>query len=159
MFITGPAGCGKSTCIELAKKCCHKSCHLAGLPFDNTAFYFTSTTGLSACLFGGTTIHNTVDLTKDWVTDALCLNWTFVKIIIIDEVLFFKDIDVEELDKKLRRLTKQNTLHGCIILIFSWWLSPTSTCHDNRNFVHWISQKHHVEECHKLPDFLEKSSI
>ena len=51
MFLTGPAGCGKSTCVELAQKYCHKFCQLAGLSFDETTFYFTSSTGSLACLF------------------------------------------------------------------------------------------------------------
>ena len=51
MFLTGPAGCGKSTCVELAQKYCHRFCQLAGLSFDETTFHFTSSTGSSACLF------------------------------------------------------------------------------------------------------------
>ena len=99
MFMTGPAGCGKSTCIELAQKYCHKFCQIAGLPFDERTFYFTSTTGSSACLFGGMTIHSAAHLNKKSITDALCEDWKSVKVLVINEVSFFKDADMEKLDK------------------------------------------------------------
>ena len=107
MFLTGPAGCGKSTCVELAQTYCHKFCQLAGLSFDDTTFYFTSTTGSSACLFGGMTIHRAAHLRKGRITDALCEDWKHVKILVIGEVSFLADTDMEELDVKLRKLTKK----------------------------------------------------
>ena len=119
MFVTGPAGCGKSTCVELAQTYCHKFCQMAGLPFDDKTFYFTSTTGSSACLFGGNTIHGAAHLMKSHITDALCEEWKHVKILIIDEVSFLKDSDIEMLDIKLRRLTKKNKLYGGISIVFS----------------------------------------
>ena len=64
MFVTGPAGCGKSTCVDLAQNYCHKFCQATGLPFHDTTFYFTSTTGSSAALFGGNTIHSATHLNK-----------------------------------------------------------------------------------------------
>ena len=90
----------------------------AGLPFDNTTFYFTPATGSSACLFGGTTIHSAAHLRKDRITDALCEDLKHVKILVIDEVSLFADTDMEDLDKMLRRLTKRNILYGGISLIF-----------------------------------------
>ena len=107
MFVTGPAGCGKSTCIELAQQYCHKFCQIAGLPFDDTTFYFTATTGSSACLFGGTTIHSAAHLRKAKITDALCEEWKDVIILIVDEVSFLNDVGVEILDIKLQRLTRR----------------------------------------------------
>ena len=120
MFLTGPAGCGKSTCVELAQKYCHKFCQLAGLSFDETTFYFTSSTGSSACLFGGNTIHSAAHLAKTRITDALCEEWKHVKILVIDEVSFLSDKDMETLDKQLRKLTKRhNMLYGGVSIIFS----------------------------------------
>lgn len=58
MFTTGPAGFGKSTCIEFAQMYCHTFFQIACLPFDDTMFYITSTTGSLACLFGDNTIHS-----------------------------------------------------------------------------------------------------
>ena len=100
MFLTGPAGYGKSTCVELAQKYCRKFCHLAGLPLDEKTFYFTSFTGSSACLFRGTTIHSAAHLATDRIADALCKDWKHVKILDIDEVSFLSDLDMENLDKK-----------------------------------------------------------
>lgn len=89
---------------------CQKKFQIAGLPFDDTNFYFTSTTGLSACLFGGTAIHSATHLKKLHNTDALCEEWKCVKILIVDAVSFLKDANVEMLDVKLRRVTKRNKL-------------------------------------------------
>ena len=44
---------------------------------------------------------------KDRITDALCEDWKQVKILVIDEVSFLADTDMEELDVKLRKLTKK----------------------------------------------------
>ena len=100
MFLTGPAGCGKITYVELAEKYCHKRCQLAGLSFDEKTFYFTSSTGSLAYLFGGTTIHSAAHLATDRIADALCKDWKHVKILDIDEVSFLSDLDMENLDKK-----------------------------------------------------------
>lgn len=72
MFITGPARCGKSICIELAHKYCHKFCQVTGLPFDDMTFYFTSTAGSSAALFGGMTIYSAAHLNRKKITDDIC---------------------------------------------------------------------------------------
>ena len=64
MFLTGPGGCGKSTSIEVAQEFCHQFCNYAAIAFSDKTFYFTSTTGSSAALFGGTTIHTAAHLNK-----------------------------------------------------------------------------------------------
>ncbi len=62
MLLTGAAGCGKSTSVILAQTFCHKFCTAILVPFDETTFYFTATTGSAAALFGGTTIHSAAHL-------------------------------------------------------------------------------------------------
>ena len=105
MFLTGPAGCEKSACVELTQKYCYKFCQLVGLPFDEKTIYVTLSSGSSACLFGGTAIHSVAHLAKDRIVDTLCKYWKHVKILVIDEVSFLSDSDMENLGKKLRKLT------------------------------------------------------
>ena len=119
MFITGPAGCGKSTCVSLAQEYCHKFCQAMGLPFDDNTFYFTSTTGSSAALFGGMTIHSAAHLIKRNITEEMCKVWESVIILIIDELSFFKVSDMNNLDRKLRRLKKCDKKYGGVIIVFS----------------------------------------
>ncbi len=64
LLLLGPAGCGKSTALELAQKFCHNFCIAVAVAFDGITFYFTPTTGSSAALFGGMTIHSAAHLSK-----------------------------------------------------------------------------------------------
>ena len=41
MFITGPAGCGKSTTMEAAQHYCHRFCTAIAAAFNDYTFYFT----------------------------------------------------------------------------------------------------------------------
>jgi hypothetical protein len=120
MFLTGPAGCGKSTALEVAQQYCHAFCMAAAVAFDDVTFYFTSTTGSSAALFGGTTIHSAAHLNKTKITDAMRRVWREqVRILIIDEISFFKASDMKKLDGNLRRLTGVNKAYGGVSIVFS----------------------------------------
>lgn len=120
MFLTGPGGCGKSTSVEVAQQYCHSFCMAAAIPFDDITFYFTSTTGSSAALFGGSTIHSAAHLNKTRLTDAMRQVWKEqVRLLIIDEISFFKASDVQKLDSKLKRLTGVNKAYGGVSIVFS----------------------------------------
>ena len=127
------------------------------MPFDDTTFYFTSITNSLAYLFGGTTIHSTTHVRKDRIADALCEDWKHVKILVIDEVSFLADTDMEELDVKLRKLTKKNTLYGGTSIIFSGdfhQLPPIMT----KGVLYAGSDKSVMwENAINCPIFLEKS--
>ena len=121
MFFSGPGGCGKSTSLFLAQEYCHAFCTALSVPFNDKTFFFTSTTGSSACLFGGVTIHGGAYLSKQAkITDDRRREWENVRILIIDEISFFKVSDMQELDKKLKRLTGRHDLpFGGISIVFS----------------------------------------
>jgi len=120
MFLTGPGGCGKSTLVEIAQQYCHAFCVAASIPFDDITFYFTSTTGSSAALFGGTTIHSAAYLNKTRLTDAMRQIWREqVRILIIDEISFFKASDIRKLDEQLKKLTGVNKVYGGVSIVFS----------------------------------------
>ncbi len=60
MFLTGPAGSGKSTAIKIAQQFCYEFCIAVGIMWSDKTFIFTAYTGLAASLFGGVTISKTV---------------------------------------------------------------------------------------------------
>ena len=120
MLLSGPAGCGKSTSVLLAQQYCHNFCMAAAIAFDDITFYFTSTTGSSAALFGGMTIHSAAHLQKTRITDALRKEWEHVRILIIDEISFFNVTEMQKLDKQLKRLTSRHDVpYGGVSIVFS----------------------------------------
>ncbi len=100
MFITGPAGCGKSTTMEAAQPNTTAQtqifqCYRSTFNVNDYTFYFTATTGSTAALFGGTTIHSTAHLKKGTINDEISAIWRDdVRILIIDETSFFKASDL-----------------------------------------------------------------
>ena len=121
MFITGPAGCGKSTTMEAAQLYCHRFCSAIAAAFNDNTFYFTATTGSAAALFGGTTIHSAAHLNKSRINDEMRATWRDdVRILIIDEISFFKASDVVKLDRQLKKLTgRYDAVYGGVSIVFS----------------------------------------
>ena len=56
MFLTGPAGSGKSTAMQVAQQFCYDFCLVVGVMWSDRTFLFTTYTGAAASLFGGVTI-------------------------------------------------------------------------------------------------------
>ena len=88
MFVTGPAGAGKSTSITVAQKFCYEFCRCLGVKWNENTFLFTATTGCAAALFGGKTIHTAAHLCKSEKnkSDSMKREWKSVKMLIVDEV-------------------------------------------------------------------------
>ena len=122
MFLTGAAGCGKSTTMEAAAQFfCHKFCTAVAAAFNNYTFYFTATTGSAAALFGGTTIHSAAHLNKSRISEQMKDIWrNGVRILIIDEIAFFKASDIAKLDKQLKKLTGRcDMVYAVVSVVFS----------------------------------------
>ena len=70
MFLTGPAGAGKSTAVKVAQRFCFEFCRTVGTMWNDKEFYFTACSGSDAAIFGGTTIHTLDDSHKatTWVS-------------------------------------------------------------------------------------------
>ncbi len=51
MFLTGPAGLGKSTAIKVAQQFCYEFCIAVGIMWSDKTFIFTAYTGSAASLF------------------------------------------------------------------------------------------------------------
>ena len=64
MFLTGPAGSGKSTAMKIAQQFCCEFCMTVGIMWSNKTFIFTAYTGLAASLFGGVTISKAAFLNQ-----------------------------------------------------------------------------------------------
>ena len=56
MFLTGPAGSGKSTAVKVAQQFCYDFCLAVSIMWSDRTFLFTGYTGAAASLFGGVTI-------------------------------------------------------------------------------------------------------
>jgi hypothetical protein len=120
MLLTGGAGCGKSTSVETSQEFAHKFCMAVAVAFNDYTFYFTATTGSAAALFGGSTIHGAAHLNKSLLDDTMRQIWREdVKILIIDEISFFKTSDMQRLDRQLQNLTGRRKIFGGISIIFT----------------------------------------
>jgi hypothetical protein len=103
MFLTGPAGSGKSTAVKVAQQFCYDFCLAVGVMWSDRTFLFTAYTGAAASLFGGVTISKAAFLNQQ---KALSLNnkntWQDVRILIVDKVSFLSDKNLRILDVKLK---------------------------------------------------------
>ena len=120
MFLTGPAGSGKSTAMKVAQMFCHDFCLAVGVMWSDTTFLFTAYTGAAASLFGGVTISKAAFINQQ---KALSLHditeWQDVQILIIDEISFMSDSILLLLDKKLKIIGERNKAFGGFSVIFA----------------------------------------
>ncbi len=64
MFLSGPAGSGKSTAMRVAEQFCYEFFLAVVIMWSDTTFLFTAYIGAAASLIGGTTISRTAYLNK-----------------------------------------------------------------------------------------------
>lgn len=120
-FLTGQAGTGKSYTLTKFVQYCIQ---------NNIKYAITSTTGVSALLINGTTIHSWAGillgmedkftlLERVYSRDKPYRRWLYTKVLIIDEISMMSPELLEKLDyigKKVRKNTKP---FGGIQLIFT----------------------------------------
>ena len=109
MYMTGPAGAGKSTAIEVAQLFCFEFCRSLGLMWNSNTFLFTALSGCAAALFGGVTLHSAAFLnsnTKNITLDMIAV-WRDVKILIVDEISFGTVKDMEKLNDRLNMIRRR----------------------------------------------------
>lgn len=131
MFVTGPAGAGKSTAITVAQRFCYEFCRSVGITWSDNTFLFTAMTGCAAALFGGSTIHSAAYLNskKKNITDTMIRDWRNVKILIVDEVSMGTNDLMDKLNDYLNHfrrtfdcinnVIKPNMIFGGFSIIFS----------------------------------------
>ena len=103
MFISGPAGAGKSTSITVAQRFCFEFCRALGMVWCDETFLFTAMTGVAAAIFGGTTIHSVGHLNskKKNISEDQINFWGNVKILIIDEISMATTSQMNKLNDRL----------------------------------------------------------
>ena len=112
MFITGPAGSGKSTALEVAQHFCFEFCKTIGEHWDNTTFLFSAMTGAAASLFGGVTTHSAAFLNKKTmgsITPELMRKWKHVKVFIVDEISMASDPNMTKMNDVLNKIRRYIT--------------------------------------------------
>jgi hypothetical protein len=124
MFVTGPAGTGKSTAINVAQKFCFEFCRALALPWDKNTFLFTA-------IFDGVTLHSAAFLNSKslTVTPAMMKQWKNVKLLIIDEISFSTEDQMNKLNNNLNMIRRRigipdyidptNMVYGGYSVIFS----------------------------------------
>lgn len=137
MFLTGPAGSGKSTAVDVAQRYCYEVSLALNITWDNS-FLFTSTTGSSAALFGGVTIHSAAGMMKKFenIDDDYKKAFQHVRLLIVDEISYFSVQDVRKLDRCLKRIRSRTDLpFGGLPIVF---------CGDFHQLLPVSSEKDHV---------------
>ena len=108
MFVTGPAGAGKSTALEVAQHFCFEFCRYVGENWNDRTFLFTAVTGSAASLFGGVTLHSAAFINHDIETLSLTKmrEWENVKMLIVDEISMAGDPTMKKLNKRLNKIRR-----------------------------------------------------
>ena len=120
IFLTGAAGSGKTACIKLFIKV-YKQTKIMGI---------TSTTGISALLFGGTTLHSFTGIglgtgsvesivKKIFTHSHLGKRWRELEVLIIDEISMLSPQLFDKLETVARRVRHNDLPFGGIQLILS----------------------------------------
>ena len=92
LFLTGPAGSGKSTAMRVAEQFCYEFCMAVGVMWGDRTFLFTAYTGSAASLTGGVTISKAAYLNlQRQLNDNDINEWKDVRILVIDEVSFMSN--------------------------------------------------------------------
>lgn len=120
MFLTGPAGAGKSTAVKVAERFCFEICNYVQCLWGDSTFLFTAYTGSAASAFNGKTICTVAHLNTDRpLTDEEIQEWKSVRILVIDEISFMSDKELRYLDKRLRDVRDRNKVFGGFSIIFA----------------------------------------
>ena len=118
LFLTGPAGAGKTTAIKAAETFCYRFCQSTGIPWTPTTFFYTAYTGSAASAFGGRTIIKASGMKSQRITATQRMEWETCRILVIDEISFMKESELIQLDNKLRLLGHPNKIYGGFSIIF-----------------------------------------
>ena len=138
MFLTGPAGAGKSTAVKVAQRFCFEFCRSIGNLWSNSTFLFTAYTGSAASLFGGVTIVKHAYIAKKGpLSETDRAAWLDVRMLIIDEISFMKDGELKTLDNRLKEIRDRSKPFGGFSIIFAGdfrQLEPTKASHSDLLF-------------------------
>ena len=138
MFLTGPAGAGKSTVIKVARRFCFEFSLAVGALWGDRTFLFTAYTGSAAMLVGGLTICKAAYLMKKGaLTEEEKKEWEEVRILILDEVSFMCDDELKKMDQRLKEMKDRAKPFGGLSIVFCGdfrQLEPSASSEDNLLF-------------------------
>lgn len=119
MFITGKAGTGKTTLLKEIIRAMNEK-------YEESHVYVTSSTGVSACHLGGTTVHSYggIGLGEETVDELFIKmfpparnRWRATKVLIIDEISMLRPDTFDKLEELARRVRRSRVPFGGIQVI------------------------------------------
>ena len=145
----GPAGCGKSTVIELVMEYAREYCSFPPhVTFTARTIVVTAMTGVAATIIQGETTHGALYLNqqKELEPEQIEL-WEDTKLLIIDKISFASKHNFHMIHRNVSKLKQEFTKkYGGINIIFSGdfrQLEPVGSNpiyeEDCPYFVHWVN--------------------
>ena len=138
MFLTGPAGAGKSTAVKVARRFCFEFCHTVGTLWSDRTFLFSAYTGSAAMAVGGVTICKAAYLMKKGaLSEEDKREWQDVRMLIVDEISFMPNDQLQKLDQRLKEMRDRAKPFGGISIVFAGdfrQLEPSGSSENNLLF-------------------------
>ena len=121
LFLHGPGGSGKSTVIDTVLMYCKEYYELLDQPFTNRTVVVSAMSGVAATLIMGETTHKALHLNrKKEFTEVNRDEFQDTKLIIIDEMSFTTEQDLEKAERNLRQLKQRiHDCYGGVNMVFS----------------------------------------
>ena len=120
MFLAGPAGAEESTAMEVAQRFCFKFSRLVGMMWNDFTSLFTAYTGSAVIGVRGLTICKTAFVLKRTIlTEEDKRMWQGVKMLIVDEISFIQDNQLQILDKRLKETRDSTQVFSGYSIIFA----------------------------------------
>ncbi len=121
LFLTGPAGSGKSTAMRVVEQFCYEFCMVVGgVIWGDKTFLFTAYTGSAASLIGGVTISTAAYLNlQRQLNDNDINQWKDVRILVIDKISFINNSTFKNLNRQLTQVRNRTKSFGGFSIIFA----------------------------------------
>jgi hypothetical protein len=130
LFITGPAGAGKTTALKAAEKFCYEFSTSCGIIWSHTSFFYTAYTNLAVSA-GGCTIVKEFGLHTTSATNKQQVEWGQVRILVIGEISFMNENELKKLDTRLHLFRDRNKVFEGDSIIFGGDFRQLTRGHDN----------------------------
>ena len=159
MFLHGPGGSGKSTVLNLVLTYAKAFCDHLDQPFTKNTIIVSAMSGVAATLLHGRTTHSSCCLCRKPTTDDLNA-WKECRMLIVDEISFAAQEDIETLDVKLRLLKdNMDRRYGGIHIVFAGdfrQLDPVGKdpLHETacKRFKDWVNCYIELDGTHRFSD-------
>ncbi len=120
MFLTGPAGLGKSTAMMVAEQFCYEFCVAICVMWCERTFLFIAYTGSAASLIGGISISKAAYIYQQKQLNVDDINkWKDVKKFMIDEDSFMSNRILMTLNNRLMDIGNRLPFFGGLSTIFA----------------------------------------